>query len=57
MSQKTIIWIFVFIGSLIGGYLPLLWGDSAFSFASVLFGGIGGIAGVWVGIKVGRMLL
>jgi hypothetical protein len=34
------------IGLLVGGYVPELWGASAFSLQSVLFGAVGGVAGV-----------
>ncbi len=37
----------MFVGTLIGGYLPVLWGGSAFSFVSILLGALGGIAGIW----------
>ncbi len=34
------------IGSVIGGYLPTLFGVSEFSFTSIITTGIGGIIGV-----------
>jgi hypothetical protein len=41
-------------GMLVGGYVPvLLWGASDFSVSSLLFGALGGIAGVWVGARLG----
>ena len=40
MSQKSIIMLGLMIGSAIGGYLPLLWGASLFSYSS-LFGNEG----------------
>lgn len=54
MSTKTIIWIFVFIGSIVGGYIPILWGGSLFSFTALLLSGVGGIIGIAVGIKIGN---
>jgi len=56
MSTKTLIWIFLFIGSGIGGYLPALWGASLFSYSSIIGSTIGGIAGVILGMKLGRTL-
>ena len=35
-----------FLGILIGSYVPKLWGSGAFSFSSVIFGGLGGILGI-----------
>ncbi len=42
----------VFIGSIIGGYMPKLFGASLFSISSLLGNGIGGIFGVWIGSKI-----
>ena len=53
MSTKTLIWTGVFIGSTVGGFIPSLWGDSLFSVSSVIFTTIGGIAGIWIGFKLG----
>lgn len=41
------------IGGTLGAYVPLLWGDSAFSVTSVILSGIGGILGIWLGFKLG----
>ncbi|MFA6554297.1 MAG: hypothetical protein WCS89_02200 [Candidatus Paceibacterota bacterium] len=54
MSQKQLIWIGVFVGSTIGGFIPSLWGAGLFSMSSVLFTTIGGIVGVYVGFKMGN---
>jgi predicted MFS family arabinose efflux permease len=45
------IWIGVFIGSMIGGFLPELWGGSAFSYTSVLLSGVGAFVGLWIGAR------
>ncbi|MFN2628341.1 MAG: hypothetical protein ABR569_06865 [Gaiellaceae bacterium] len=39
-------------GSLVGGYVPELWGASGFSVVSILFGVAGGAAGVWLGVRL-----
>ena len=39
-------------GTVVGGYLPELWGSSSFSLASLAFGVVGGIAGVWLGARL-----
>ena len=52
MNSKTLIWIFVFVGSSIGGFIPSLWGAGMFSFSSVIFGTIGGILGLYIGFKI-----
>ena len=52
MNSKSLIWIFMAIGSTIGGYLPTLWGDSFLSFTSVFLTAVGGIIGIWIGFKL-----
>ncbi len=42
------------IGSTIGGYVPTLFGASAFSFVSVLGGFIGGVLGIWFTFRLVR---
>jgi uncharacterized membrane protein YeaQ/YmgE (transglycosylase-associated protein family) len=53
MERKTTIRVGLLVGSFVGGYIPLLWGASAFSFSSVIFGAIGASLGVYVGYKIG----
>ena len=52
MESKTTIWIGMFIGSAIGGYIPMLWGGSLFSFSSIILTAVGGLAGIWLGFKI-----
>lgn len=52
MNSKSIIWIFMVVGSSIGSFIPALWGDGFLSMTSVLLSGIGGIAGIWFGFKL-----
>lgn len=53
MSTKTWVLLGAFIGSSIGAYIPALWGAGLLSYASVFCSGIGGIVGVWLGLKLG----
>ena len=48
----SVISICVIVGTTIGGLVPLLWGDSGLSFTSLLLGGVGGLAGLWVGVRL-----
>jgi len=50
--MRAHIWLGVLIGSVIGGFIPDLWGAGLFSYSSVLFSGIGGLAGLWFGYKM-----
>jgi hypothetical protein len=54
MESKRIIWLFAIIGGGVGGYLPLLWGGSLFSFSSLIFNTLGAVLGIWVGFKLTR---
>jgi len=52
--NKGITTLFVFVGGALGSYIPVLFGQSAFSIASVVAGGLGGIAGVWAAYKLSQ---
>jgi hypothetical protein len=52
--QKKFITIGMVVGSFAGSYIPVMWGGSAFSASSLLFGGVGGIIGIWAGYKVAQ---
>ncbi|MEI7749435.1 MAG: hypothetical protein WCJ25_00335 [Candidatus Moraniibacteriota bacterium] len=52
--NKKLIFLFLFIGSTAGSYVPMLWGDGMFSMASVLWSTIGGFVGIYVGYKIGE---
>ena len=38
-------------GTIVGGYVPVLWGAGSFSLVSVLFSFVGGVAGVWLAVR------
>ncbi len=52
MSSKPLIWIGLFVGGTIGGFVPMLWGDSGFSMAGIFFNAIGSIVGIYAGYKL-----
>ena len=43
-------------GSVVGGYVPVVWGASSLSMQSFLFGIIGAIAGIWAGVRISESL-
>ncbi|MEP7162375.1 MAG: hypothetical protein ABI747_01260 [Candidatus Moraniibacteriota bacterium] len=51
---KTLIFLFLFLGSTLGSYLPVLWGGSLFSMTSILLSMVGGLLGISVGFKIGN---
>jgi hypothetical protein len=50
--ERRVIWLFVLFGMTLGGLLPEAWGGSALGFASLVFGTMGGVAGLWLGLKL-----
>jgi len=52
MNAKGLVWMGLFVGSAIGGLIPLIWGASLLSFYSSIFGAIGGLLGIWIGYRL-----
>lgn len=52
MDSKKMIWLGMIVGSAAGGYVPLMWGGSAFSFSSIVLAAVGGFLGIWFGYKI-----
>ncbi len=50
--DKRVVWIFVGVGMVVGGFAPLVWGGSALGLASLVFGSLGGVAGLWLAAKL-----
>ena len=53
MRSPRSIWLGIFIGSTIGGFIPELWGADLLSYSSVLLSGIGAFVGLWIGFVMG----
>ena len=55
--NKMTISICMTAGTIIGGFIPTWFGDTnLFDAWSIIGGLIGGIAGIWLGVKLGKML-
>jgi predicted MFS family arabinose efflux permease len=52
MTRKSLIYIGATLGSIVGGYVPSLWGASSFSGISILLGTVGGVAGAIIAYKI-----
>ncbi len=46
---RSFIWLGLFVGTSVGGYLPLLWGGDVLSLSSIVLSGLGGIVGIYLG--------
>jgi hypothetical protein len=49
---RSVIGLCAGFGLFAGGYVPELWGAGSLSLASVIFGALGGIAGIWLGVRL-----
>lgn len=54
MERKRLIYIGLFVGSTIGGFIPSLWDSSLFSMSGVFGSAIGGLVGIYLGFKMGE---
>jgi hypothetical protein len=52
--MKKMIWLFMGIGSTVGGALPTLWGDTFFGMTSVILTAVGGLLGIWLAVKASQ---
>jgi hypothetical protein len=50
--DRRVVWIFVGVGSTVGGLLPAVWGGSALGLASLALGCLGGVAGLWLAARL-----
>lgn len=52
--MSKLIWIGLFVGSSLGGYLPTLWGAGMMSFAGLGGSVVGGVVGIFGGYKLAQ---
>ena len=50
--DRRIVWIFVGAGMTLGGLLPEVWGGSALGVASLALASLGGVAGLWLAVRL-----
>lgn len=51
MPSKGVVYVAAFIGSIVGGFIPSLWGAGFLSFSSLIFSAIGAIAAIFLVLK------
>lgn len=54
MSSKALIILGTIVGSLVGGYIPTLFGADMFSFISIITSGLGSILGIYIAYKISQ---
>jgi len=52
--MRSVTGICMLMGSGAGGYLPDLWGGSSWGVASLVFGALGGVAGLFIGLRLSQ---
>ena len=55
--MRTFIWLGLFVGSMAGGAIPLLWGDDILSLAGLGLSTVGAIAGIFGGYWLSKRVL
>jgi hypothetical protein len=50
--DRRVIWLCAALGGTVGSFVPALWGASEMSLSSILFGIVGGVAGVMLGARL-----
>jgi hypothetical protein len=50
--DRRIVWIFVGVGMTLGGLLPEVWGGTALGVASLALASLGGVAGLWLAVRL-----
>jgi hypothetical protein len=50
--MRSVIGISATVGTIVGGYLPEVWGASSFSLTSLFFGAVAGVTGVLLGARL-----
>lgn len=51
MSRKTFYYIAAFVGSIVGGWIPTLWGADWFSISSLVFSTLFALLGIYLVYK------
>lgn len=54
MPQKKVVMLGMIVGSTVGSYVPVLLGAGMLSFWSLIAGGVGGIAGIWLAYRLAQ---
>jgi len=51
---KLFVGLGMIVGSIAGGYIPVLFGAGFFSLSSIITSAIGGLLGIYIGYKIGQ---
>jgi len=51
-TMRSITGLCIFVGSTLGGFVPDLWHAGMFSAWGIVFGAVGGVVGLWLGVRL-----
>lgn len=54
--MKTLVIFGMLAGSTVGSYVPMIWGGDLLSVSSIMFGGVGGLLGIWAGYRLAQII-
>jgi hypothetical protein len=49
---RSVVTLTAVFGTLVGGFVPVLWGNNGLGVQGVLFAAVGGVAGLWLGLRL-----
>ena len=49
---RSVITLCAVFGTIVGGFVPVVWGNNGFGVQGVLFAAVGGVAGLWLGVRL-----
>ena len=50
--MRSIIGLCIFVCSTVGGFVPDLWHAGMFSMSGIVLSAVGGIVGLWLGVRL-----
>lgn len=50
--RKRITTLMMFLGGIVGSYIPTLWGAATVSMVGLFFGAAGAIVGIWIAFSI-----
>ena len=56
LTPKRVIFGCMIVGSVLGGWVPALWGAGGFTMSAIVGSTIGGLAGIWAGWQISQRL-
>ena len=49
---RSLVMLCAVFGTFVGGFVPALWGNDGLGLQGLLFAAVGGVAGLWLGLRL-----